>query len=379
MSKVAIGITGQDGFIGWHLRNFLQLQAGVQIVPFQREYFEDTDRLTDFVNSCSVIFHLAAVNRHEDDQILYEINVELVKKLLSACADAVVKPHILFSSSTQEALDNAYGQSKRAGNNLFIDWANNDKGGTVTLMTIPNVFGPFCKPNYNSVVATFCHKLANQQQPIILSDKQVDLIYVGDLVREMYRLALIVNGQKVRKVTITPSVTRSVTDISAQLSYFKTTYLQNGVFPSLSQQFDRDLFNTFRCYISDDHYPVKLKRNTDNRGTFIEITRAESAGQFSYSTTMSGITRGNHFHTRKAERFAVIKGEAVIQLQKVGSNHVVHYHLNGNEPAYVDMPIWHTHNIKNVGESELLTLFWINEPYDPLDPDTYLLTIDDKK
>jgi UDP-2-acetamido-2,6-beta-L-arabino-hexul-4-ose reductase len=180
------------------------------------------------------------------------------------------------------------------------------------LMTIPNVFGPFCKPNYNSVVATFCHKLANQQQPIILSDKQVDLIYVGDLVREMYRLALIVNGQKVRKVTITPSVTRSVTDISAQLSYFKTTYLQNGVFPSLSQQFDRDLFNTFRCYISDDHYPVKLKRNTDNRGTFIEITRAESAGQFSYSTTMPGITRGNHFHTRKAEQLFNYKRWAAI-------------------------------------------------------------------
>ena len=147
--------------------------------------------------------------------------------------------------------------------------------------------------------------------------------------------------------------------------------MENGIFPNLEDSFQKALFNTFRCYIPVSHYPVKFIKHTDNRGSFVEIARTNSSGQFSYSTTVPGITRGNHFHTRKAERFAVISGKARIQLRKTGSEEVIDYYLDGDEPAYVDMPIWHTHNIKNIGEEELITLFWINEPYNPEDADTY--------
>ena len=144
-----------------------------------------------------------------------------------------------------------------------------------------------------------------------------------------------------------------------------------GFFPNLEDSFEKALFNTFRCYVPDSHYPVKYTKHTDNRGSFVEIARTQTSGQFSYSTTVPSITRGNHFHTRKAERFAVISGKALIQLRKIGTDKVIDYYLNGNVPAYVDMPIWHTHNIKNIGDEELISLFWINEPYDPEDADTY--------
>ena len=147
--------------------------------------------------------------------------------------------------------------------------------------------------------------------------------------------------------------------------------MENGIFPNLELAFEKALFNTFRCYVPETHYPVKFTKHTDPRGSFVEIARTQTSGQFSFSTTVPGITRGNHFHTRKAERFAVISGKALIQLRKIGTNKVIDYYLDGTEPAYVDMPIWYTHNIKNIGDEELITLFWINEPYNPEDADTY--------
>ena len=147
--------------------------------------------------------------------------------------------------------------------------------------------------------------------------------------------------------------------------------MEKGIFPSLEEPFKKALFNTFRCYVPIEHYPVKYTKHTDNRGSFVEIARTETSGQFSFSTTVPDITRGNHFHTRKAERFAVISGKALIQLRKIGTDEVIDYYLDGKEPAYVDMPIWYTHNIKNIGTEELITLFWINEPYNQEDADTY--------
>ena len=145
----------------------------------------------------------------------------------------------------------------------------------------------------------------------------------------------------------------------------------NGIFPSLENPFEKALFNTYRCYVPESHFPVLLQKHTDPRGSFVEIAKTNTSGQFSFSTTVPGITRGNHFHTRKAERFAVINGKALIQLRKIGTNKVIDYYLDGENPAYVDMPIWYTHNIKNIGDTELVTLFWINEPYNPEDADTY--------
>jgi len=373
--KLKIGITGQAGFVGYHLYTTLSLDDTIQLIPFERSFFDNKEALEDFVSQCDVIVHLAAMNRHEDAQVIYNTNLELVTKLTNACNSQKVKPHILFSSSSQERKDNLYGKSKKEGKQKLMNWAATN-GGEFTSLTIPNVFGPFGKPNYNSVVATFCHKVAHNEEPTIINDGEVSLIYINELVQVFIdainqKATVIEIGKNSHEVNIAATSVKKVSEILRLLQAYKKNYLGNGVFPNLEDPFEKALFNTFRCYIPESHYPVNYIKHTDNRGSFVEIARTQTSGQFSYSTTVPGITRGNHFHTRKAERFAVINGKALIQLRKIGTGKVIEYELDGNEPAYVDMPIWHTHNIKNIGDSELTTLFWINEPYDPKDADTY--------
>lgn len=366
-----VGITGAKGFIGTHLKNFLSYKEDIAVLEIDRTHFLDEIRLTDTVRQCDCIVHLAAMNRHGDPQVIYDTNLELVQRLINACEASGRQPHILFSSSIQEENDNPYGRSKKEGRERLEQWAKRS-GGKVTGMIIPNVFGPFGNPYYNSVVATFCHQLTNGEQPVIQVDGRLKLIYVNELVADIFRLMTM--GES-GSVAVPHQYEISVSELLAKLESFKAAYLENGVFPSLAAPLDLALFNTFRCYIPHDHYPTRFKVNTDNRGSFVEITRAQTAGQFSFSTTKPGITRGNHYHTRKAERFAVIKGKASIQLRRIDTDEVIEYLLDGDNPAYVDMPIWFTHNITNIGDEELVTLFWINEPYDPADPDTYFINV----
>ena len=180
--KKNIGITGQAGFVGNHLFSTLSLDDSVTIIPFERSFFNNSEQLENFVVQCDVIVHLAAMNRHEDANVIYKTNLELVTKLTNACMAQKVTPHILFSSSSQEQKDNLYGKSKKEGKQKFMDWANQN-GGTFTSLTIPNVFGPFGKPNYNSVVATFCHKVAHNEESTIINDGEVGLIYINELVQ----------------------------------------------------------------------------------------------------------------------------------------------------------------------------------------------------
>lgn len=368
---IKVGITGQAGFLGCHLYNYLGLMPQIERVTFNKSYFDDSDSLEEFVSECDVIVHLAAMNRHTDPQIIYDTNVALVSKLIDACEKKNVTPHVLFSSSTQEAADNLYGKSKLLGRELLENWANKT-GAKVTGLVIPNVFGPFGKPYYNSVVATFCHQLTHGETPTINVDGHLKLIYVNELIEVIYQTIL---NSTTGKIHVSHTKEIKVSEILNILNTFKSDYLEKGIFPSLEQAFEKALFNTFRCYIPQTHYPFYLKKNTDSRGSFVEIARANTSGQFSYSTTHTGITRGNHFHTRKAERFAVIQGKALIQLRKIDSDEVINYYLDGESPSFVDMPIWFTHNIKNIGDEDLITLFWINEPYNAEDPDTYFVNV----
>ena len=366
---IKIGITGQSGFIGTHLYNFFGLNKETIRVPFYDDYFNDHSKLEEFVSQCDAIVHLAALNRHNDPQTIYDTNIELVRKLVSALEATGSRPHVLFSSSTQEERDNVFGKSKREGRKLLAEWSRRS-GGAFTGMVIPNVFGPFGNPYYNSVVATFSHQLTHNEQPRVEVDTQLKLIYIGDLVRIIYYL--IENKIADDEFRITPSDEARVTEILTILQSFKSQYFEKGIIPDLTDPFERNLFNTFVCYIDHESYfPFRLKLNTDDRGSFVETVKLNSGGQVSFSTTKPGITRGNHFHTRKAERFAVIKGKARIQLRRIGTNKIISLDLNGCEPSYVDMPVWYTHSITNTGEDDLYTIFWINESYDPTDPDTF--------
>ena len=371
---IKVGITGQSGFVGSHLYNTIGLSPEkYSRIDFHKEIFDHPEELDSLVSECDVIVHLAAVNRHPDPEVIYYRNVELVQKLINSLERTKSKAHVLFSSSSQEERDNLYGKSKKEGRGLLAEWAQKN-AGKFTGLVIPNVFGPFGQPNYNSFIATFCHKLTHGETPVIDVDGEVKLIYVGELVQEILRQ--IDSSETVEKYIVPFKTSIKVSEVLSKLENFKNLYFEGGEIPELKTDFDYQLFNTFRCYFDlKSHYPVKFKKNTDPRGTFVEIIRLGIGGQCSFSTTVPGITRGNHFHTRKIERFAVIKGKALIQLRKIDTSEVLDFYLDGEEPAYVDMPIWYTHNIKNIGEEELYTIFWINEPYNPDDADTYFLEV----
>ena len=259
---------------------------------------------------------------------------------------------------------------------MLESWANRVRA-SFTGLIIPNVFGPFGHPYYNSVVATFCHQLTHDETPKVLVDNEVNLIYVGELVEQI--LERIEEIQKVKekapvveRFPVPHTKTIKVTEILAKLVEFKQNYYAKGGIPDLESSFEKNLFNTFLCYIDlESFFPFRQKLNSDNRGNFVELVHLQSGGQVSFSTTVSGITRGEHYHTRKAERFAVIKGKARIELRRVGTDKVLSFDLDGESPSFVDMPVWYTHNITNIGEESLYTIFWTNEPYDPADPDTH--------
>ena len=367
---IRVGITGQPGFMGTHLFNLLGTQPDMERIPFEDGYFADEAKLRDFVRRCDAVVHLAAMNRHPDPQVIYDTNVRLVEQLIAAMEAEKVTPHVLFSSSTQEERDNLYGASKREGRRLFGEWARRNHA-KFTGCVIPNVFGPYGRPNYNSVVATFCHKLTHGETPEIQVDGSIKLIYVGDLCQEFIRI--IRSGETADMLPIAPGGERKVTELLRLFEQFKSGYFDRGVIPELADRFEVQLFNSFRGYIDQrEFFPFGLKKNSDARGDFVEVARLGSmGGQVSFSTTRPGITRGNHYHTRKIERCAVIRGRARIEMRRIGTGEKLSFELDGEAPAFVDMPVWYTHNITNIGDEDLYTIFWINEFFDPADPDTF--------
>lgn len=367
-----IVITGGNGFIGTHLSNFILTAANIKCESVVRSDFFSAEILSKKLHHCHCIVHLAAVNRHENSDYITSENLRLAHTLTDACDIIGIKPHIIIASSTQENMNNIYGNVKKAAREHIQNWAVK-KGAKSTGLIIPNVFGPFGKPEYNSFIATFCHKIVQGVEPTIINDNLVDLIYVLDLAKQIYQEIF---APQYGTIEIKATYSKKVSEVLSELKQFRKIYQDDHTFPSLEDPYHLALFNTYRSYIHSDHYPVPFKLNTDNRGTFVEIARTNSKGQFSYSITHPGVTRGNHYHTRKVERFAVIKGKAKISLRRIDKKQIIKYFINGDEhPSFVDIPIWYTHNITNVGDNELLTMFWINEPYNADDPDTYFLDV----
>src|SRR3989344_5880880 len=361
-----IGITGASGFIGWHLRSFLLRQGLIsQIIIDENDFIEEIS-LIDKVSKCNTIVHLAGMNRGDEKKI-YSTNIDLTKKLIEACETAKVAPKIIFISSSHRTRNTAYGRSKKESEKLLRIWAKKNKT-ILTNLILPNVFGEYGKPFYNSVVATFCYQLAKGEQPKIISDSTIKLVYVQKVAEIIFNFI-----KKPRHIDFKVSgESFKISNLLLILLKLKNDYF-NNIIPSFRKPIERNLFNTLRSYFFEtpNFFPKIFELKNDARGSLFEMLKHHSAGQFFASTTKPGAVRGNHYHTRKFERFAVIQGKAEIALRRILTDKVIRFKVNGNQPVFVDMPTFYTHNIKNIGRKNLLTLFWSDEIFNPADADTY--------
>lgn len=368
MEMLRVGITGLVGFIGSHLRDRLVRQQNIRIVPFEDAYFSQPDQLRTFLANSDVVVHLAAMNRGDEKEI-YDVNVGLVTTLVEHLKSLNIRPYVIFPSSTQAVLDNAYGRSKKEGERILEIWAN-ENNAPVTVLVIPNVYGDSTRPFYNSVVATFCYVLTHGQRPEVQVDKELSLIYINELT-EIFWEKIKNPPTGFERVEIQGTATAKVTEILALLNYFRKCYYERRVVPAFANRFQQNLYNVFLSYAETSDYQQELTVRTDDRGSLFEIVKQEKDGQIFFSTTRPGIVRGNHYHAKKMEKFCVVQGEAVIRLRRIGTDNITEYKVSGQKPVVVEILIFHTHNIENVGKNDLHTLFWTNELYNSDDSDTF--------
>lgn len=366
--KKKVVITGLIGFMGSHLKNRLSREQDIEVPPFEDVFFSQPDKLREVLTGADTVIHLAAMNRGDDNEI-YKTNIELVEKLIGTLDNINASPHVIFSSSTQASLDNPYGRSKKKGSRLLEEWSKKTNA-PVTAFEIPNVFGDRGRPFYNSVVATFCHLLTHGGKPDVQVDKEVSLIYINELV-EVFWEKIQNPPTGFEHVAVKPTAAAKVTDILKLLNHFKECFYAKKIVPTFSNNFEKNLYNVFLSYAESADYEQALTLRTDERGSLFEVVKEEKGSQIFFSTTKPGIVRGNHYHTRKQEKFCVVKGQAVIRIRRIGTDKIIEYKVSGDKPVVVEMPIFYTHNIENVGTSELCTLFWTNELYDPNDSDTF--------
>ncbi len=372
-------ITGAKGFVGKNLIAQLHnikdgkvKKDGLTSELTLYEYDMDTNpELLDlYTKDCDFVFHLAGVNRPKDENEFMEGNFGFTSVLLQSLKKNGNKAPVLITSSIQAALDNPYGRSKKAGEDLLLDYGR-ENGVKTLVYRLPNVFGKWCRPNYNSAVATFCHNIANGLS-IQINDPNTDmkLVYIDDVVEEFLRA---LQGQENREgdfcsVPVVHAV--KLGEIADLLYSFRESRKTLSV-PKLDNPFEKALYSTYLSYLPKDQFSYPLKMNIDERGSFTEIIRTPDRGQFSVNISKPGITKGNHWHHTKNEKFVVVSGKGLIRFRKIGGDEVIDYHVSGENIEVVDIPTGYTHSIVNEGETDLVTFMWCNECFDPDRPDTY--------
>lgn len=359
-----VGITGAAGLIGTHVHAYFHGVEGVEVVPADIAEFATADLRRTFVRDCDVVVHLAGQNRGDDDE-LYRTNVGLAEQLIEACETENVQPHVIFSSSVHIYRETAYGRSKRECSRLLAAWADRS-GACFTNLVLPNVFGEGGRPFYNSAVSTFCHQLAVGEEPTIIQDATIELVHAQQVAAKVHAVL----SEGTTGDVVMTGVKMTVSEVLATLQHMATLYGE-FVVPDLRERFDAYLFNTYRSYLFPSAYLMTPELHADARGHLFEAVRTLNGGQAFFSTTRPGITRGNHYHLRKFERFCVIRGEAVIRLRKLFSDEVHEYAVSGERPQFIDMPTLYTHDITNTGRDDLITAFWSSEFFDKADPDTF--------
>ena len=370
MTSKKILITGATGFIGKNLTATLLQKGYTNLYLFDRENTQE--QLEEFCTDADFVFHLAGVNRPQDTKEFYEGNTDFSKTLLDTLAAKGNKAPVVVSSSIQALLDNDYGKSKKMGEELFM--ANG--ANPAFIVRLYGVFGKWSRPNYNTVVATFMHNVAHGL-PLQINDpdKELTLCYIDDVIAKFIDILENTQDYKPGFFEIDTLHKIALGKLAEKITAFGKNR-ETLVMPSLNTLLDQRLYGTYLSYLDTDNFSYKLKKNEDNRGWLAEFIRSESFGQIFISTTKPGITRGDHWHHTKVEKFFVISGKAEISFRHMITDDIIRYTVEGDIPTVVDIPVGYTHNIKNIGDTEVICLFWSSQLFDPQNPDTYYTKVD---
>lgn len=376
-------ITGAKGFIGKNLiaelKNIKEGKTKRYNIPQELELYEydmdsDPALLDDYCKDADFVFHLAGVNRPKEQTEFMEGNFGFTSILLDTLKKYDNKCPIMLASSIQAELDNPYGVSKKAGEQLLFNYGK-ETGAEVYLFRFPNVFGKWCRPNYNSAVATFCHNIAHDL-PIQMNDRSVNmtLVYIDDVVQELIHT---LQGKPCKdgafcKVRTQHKITLG--EIVDLIYSFKESR-KSLLVPDLSDPFTKKLYSTYLSYLPEKEFSYPLTMHVDERGSFTEFLKSTDRGQVSINISKPGITKGEHWHHTKNEKFLVVSGRGVIRFRKPDEEEVIEYFVSGDKLEVVDIPVGYTHNIENLGEKDMVTVIWVNEIFDPEKPDTYFLKV----
>ncbi|GAB47062.1 polysaccharide biosynthesis C-terminal domain-containing protein [Mobilicoccus pelagius] len=368
-------VTGAAGFLGWHTRTRLLLtRPELEVVPVGRA---EWPRLCELVTGADAVLHLAGHNRGEEDELAHG-NVALATDLTGALDAAGVAPTVVYAGSTYVdpghwGVDSPYAAGKRGAGDALREWATRS-GAVVREVRLPGLFGEHGRPEYNSFVATFAHRIAHGEQPSIVGDRELPLLHVQDAAEAL--LDVVEQGAVAPEVTWPQGRPILISEVAHRFAHMHEVYAPLGEIPALADAFDVALFNTLRAAMWPDAYPLRPTPRSDERGTLVETIRVHGGtGQAFVSSTNPGYTRGDHVHLHKIERFQVLSGTGLIRLRRVLTDEVLEFRCTGDEPAVVDMPTMWTHSIENVGDTELVTAFWTNDLLDPENPDTYPLPV----
>ena len=372
-------VTGAKGFVGRNLcaslRNIRDGKDKSFDMESELDIFEfDVDNepmlLDEYCKRADFVFNLAGVNRPKEESEFLEGNFGFSSTLLEMLKKHGNRCPVMLSSSTQAARDNPYGLSKKAGEDLFFEYEK-ETGARVLVYRFPNVFGKWCLPNYNSAVATFCHNIA-RGLPITVNDPSVrmTLVYIDDVVSELIHA---LSGRENRseafcEVPVVHTITLG--EIVDLLYSFRKSRDERDV-PMLSDEFTAKLYATYLSYLPEDGFNYPLKMNCDSRGSFTEMIRTTDRGQVSVNISKPGITKGNHWHHTKNEKFIVVFGKGIIRFRKIGETKVIEYPVSGDKIEAVDIPTGYTHNITNTGDTDMVTVMWASECFNPDKPDTF--------
>lgn len=365
-------VTGSKGFVGKNLIAELKNKGYSNVLEFSRD--SKPELLEEYAKKCDFVFHLAGVNRPQDESEFMKSNFGLTSTLLELLKKNKNKAPVLLTSSIQALKDNPYGRSKKAGEDLLFNYHEETKAN-IYVYRLPNLFGKWSKPNYNSVVATFCHHIARDMEIQINNpDAELHLCYIDDVLEEFLR-ALEGDPTMQDGYCIVP-VMHSIKlgELADLIKSFKESRT-NLVIPNMEDALMKKLYSTYLSFLPEDNFSYDLKMNVDNRGSFTEFMRTPERGQVSVNVSKPDITKGNHWHHTKNEKFLVVSGEGLIRFRKIDSDEVIEYQVSGEKLQVVDIPTGYTHSIVNVGKSDLVTLMWANECFDPNKPDTYFLEV----